>query len=124
MNDPLYREIILEHWEHPQNYGVLPKPDIDVTQENPVCGDTVRITARVKNQKISNIAFTSNGCAVSKAAMSVLTQTVKGMKVADFKKMKAEKFLDNFGAVFSPTRVKCALLGFSTLKKALGPSLH
>src|SRR3989339_357053 len=112
MNDPLYREIILEHWQNPKNYGVIKGASVDITETNPICGDEMRITAKIKNKKISEIGFVSNGCAVSKAAMSVLTQMVKDMGVEEFEKMKPEKFLKTFGAVFSPARVKCALLGF------------
>jgi nitrogen fixation protein NifU and related proteins len=118
-NDPLYREIIMENWEHPQNYGVIKNADIDMTADNPACGDNMRVTLKLKDNKILDIKFTSNGCAVSKAAMSVLTQAVKGKTVGEFKKMTAEGFLKSFGAVFTPSRTKCALLGFSTLKKAL-----
>jgi nitrogen fixation NifU-like protein len=121
MNDPLYREIIMEHWKYPRNYGVIKKADIDVTENNPVCGDNVRIMAKIKNKRIEEIGFTCSGCAVSKALASILTVKVKGMKVTEFRKMKPEILLSDLGVEFSPVRMKCALLGYSTLKKALSP---
>ena len=124
MNDPLYREIIMEHWQTPRNYGVIKNADIDVTQTNPVCGDSVRIMAKLKNNRIQEIGFTCSGCAVSKALASLLTLKAKGMKVAEFRKMRPEVLLSGLGVEFSPVRMKCALLGFSTLKKALSPGGH
>ena len=119
MNDPLYREVILENWEHPLNYGVLKNPNIDVNEENPLCGDEIRITARIKENKIVDIRFVSGGCAISKAAASLLTQMVKGMTVEAFLKLKPEDFLDSFEIDFSPVRTKCALLGYSTLREGI-----
>ena len=111
----------MEHWQTPRNYGVIKNPDVDVTENNPVCGDNVRIMAKIKNKRIEEIGFTCSGCAVSKALASILTIKVKGMKVEEFRKMKPEILLADLGVEFSPVRMKCALLGFSTLKKALAP---
>lgn len=119
MDDPLYREIILDNWKNPKNYGVMKNPDIDVTKLNPLCGDEVRIMAKVKNGKIEKVSFTCKGCVVAKALASQLTIVAKGMKVSDFKKMKPEEFLNKMEVGFSPARMKCALLGFSSLKNAL-----
>jgi nitrogen fixation NifU-like protein len=119
MDDPLYREIILDNWKNPKNYGVMKNPDIDVTKLNPLCGDEVRIMAKVNKGKIEKISFTCQGCVVAKALASQLTVIAKGMKVKEFKKMDPEKFLNTVEMGFSPVRMKCALLGFSTLKGAL-----
>lgn len=119
MNDPLYREIIMEHWQYPRNYGTIKNADVDVKQNNTTCGDSVRIMAKLKKDRIEEIAFTCSGCAVSKALASILTLKVKGMKVGEFRKMKPEVLLSDLGVEFSPVRMKCALLGFDTLKKAL-----
>ena len=119
MNDPLYREIIMEHWQYPRNYGVIKNPDVDVTENNTTCGDKVRVMAKIKDKRIQGIGFTCEGCAVSKALASILTLKVKGMKVGEFRKMKPEVLLADLGVEFSPVRMKCALLGFNTLKKAL-----
>jgi nitrogen fixation protein NifU and related proteins len=119
MSDVLYREIILESWKNPQNYGEMKKPDVSADEANPLCGDKIRVMAKVSKGKISDVFFISEGCAISTASASLMTQLVKGMKVSDFKKMKAETFLKKFELDNSPARIKCALLGFSTLQKAL-----
>lgn len=119
MNDPIYREVLMEFWENPKNYGVMKNPDIDVTKLNKLCGDKVRIMAKVKNGKIEGVSFTCNSCVVAKAMAAQLTLVAKGMKVKDFQKMKAEEFLNTIGIGFSPVRTKCALLGFSTLQEAI-----
>ena len=119
MDDPLYREILMEYWEYPKNYGVMKNPDIDVTKLNSLCGDKVRIMAKIKKGRIEEVSFTCKSCVIAKALASQLTLIVKGMKVKDFAKMKPEKFLSTLDIGFSPVRMKCALLGFSTLKSAL-----
>lgn len=119
MDDALYREILMEYWEYPKNYGVMKDPDIDVTKLNPLCGDKVRIMAKVKRGRIEEVSFTCKSCVVAKALASHLTLISKGMKVKDFAKMRPEKFLSTLNIGFSPVRMKCALLGFSTLKTAL-----
>lgn len=119
MDDPLYREILMEYWENPKNYGVMKNPDVDVTKLNPLCGDKVRIMAKVKKGKIEEVAFTCKSCVVAKALASQLTVYAKGMSVKKFSKIKPEEFLSTMKIGFSPVRMKCALLGFSTLKSAL-----
>lgn len=119
LTDDLYREIILEHWQHPQNYGVLADPDVDVAASNPLCGDSIRVMARIKNKKIDEISFTCSGCAISTAAASLLTTQIKGMPVSKFTATKPETFLSTLQIGFTPVRLKCALLCFSTLKSAL-----
>ena len=107
MTDPLYREIILEHWTDPQNYGVLPKADLDITRANPLCGDKIRITATIA------------GGYISTACASILTSLVTHMPIRQFLALSPETFLKRFEIGLSPVRVKCALLAFSTLKSAL-----
>jgi nitrogen fixation protein NifU and related proteins len=119
MTDQLYREIILENWKNPQNYGKITKPDIDVAEDNPLCGDHIRVMAKVKKGRIEEVSFISEGCAISTASASLMTQMAKGMKVTDFKKIKPEEYMNKFELCFSPARIKCVLLGFSTFQKAL-----
>jgi nitrogen fixation protein NifU and related proteins len=119
MDDVIYREEILEHWENPRNYGVLKGADVDASENNPVCGDKMRMMAKIKNNKIEKISFVGEGCAISIASASQLTGWVKGMEVGKIAKMKPEVFLEKLGMTLSPARIKCALLGFSTLKKAI-----
>lgn len=117
--DPLYREIILEHWQNPQNYGVITGADIDASGDNPLCGDRIRITAKLVDGKITTIAFTGEGCAISKASASLFTEQIKGKPLTEIAKMTQKNVLDNLGITITPARQKCALLGCATFKKAI-----
>ncbi len=118
MQDPLYREIILEHWQHPQNYGVIKNADIDVMDNNPLCGDEIRITGKIDNDHLVKIAFTGDGCAISKASASLFTEKIKGMEISKIKKITAEDVLKEIGIDLTPARMKCALLIYQTLRKS------
>ncbi len=119
MEDPLYREIILEHWQHPHNYGTVARPDIDETGFNPLCGDEIHLTATTSNKQLVDIAFTAQGCAIAKAAASLLTDGVKGSAVATISAMTAEDMLGLLGLTLTPARTKCALLAYQTLQRGL-----
>jgi len=118
MTDPLYREIIIEHWKHPQNYGIIKHADIDVTDFNPLCGDEIRITANREDNKITNIKFTSQGCAISKASASIFTEMVKGQNMSTIKHISSENLLSELGVQLTPARMKCALLGYTIFQNA------
>jgi nitrogen fixation NifU-like protein len=119
MDEQLYKEIIIEHWQNPHHYGELKKPDIDASDVNPLCGDEIRIMLHVQEGVIKDISFVGQGCAISKAAASLLTDEVIGKKVEEVKNLSAEEFLKTLGVVLTPARTKCALLGYSILKKAI-----
>jgi nitrogen fixation NifU-like protein len=117
--DPLYREIILEHWQNPQNYGEIKNPDIDVSKANPTCGDKIRFTGKIKNRKLTEVAFEGEGCAISKASASLFTQQIKNMAVTKIKKLKNEDVLKNFPVSITPARHNCALLCFRAIQEGL-----
>ena len=117
MDDPLYKEIILEHWQNPQNYGVIKSPDFDITDFNPTCGDEIRFTGKIKKGKLVDIKFTSKGCAISKASASLLTQKIVNMTIENILKIKEETVLNNLSVKISPARHNCALLCFRALRK-------
>lgn len=119
MQDPLYREIILEHWQNPQNYGVIKNPDIDVSEVNITCGDKIRLTGKIENGKLTKVAFTSEGCAISKASASLFCEKIKGIKLIKIKKINKKDVLKNLSIEISPARHNCALLCFRALQKGL-----
>ena len=119
MQDHLYREIILEHWKHPQNYGVIKPADIDISDTNPLCGDEIHITARIKEDKVTDIAFESLGCAISKASASLFTEEIKGKTIKDIEAITSEDSIGLLEVTLTPARTKCALLVYTTLNKAL-----
>lgn len=115
----IYRDIILEHWKNPQNYGVIEDADIDVTETNPLCGDTIRLMIELKNKKVERISFVGEGCAISKASASLFTEELKGKTIEELKKIKPEDVLNLMEIDLTPSRTKCALLIYKTLQKAL-----
>lgn len=117
--DQIYKDIILEHWQNPQNFGILKKADIDTELDNPYCGDKIRLTIELKNNKVKKVMFTGKGCAISIASASIITEEIKNKTIDELKKIRAEDVLSALQIQITPTRSKCALLIFSVLKKGL-----
>ena len=117
MQDSIYREIILEHYKNPLNYGVLNHADIDVSDVNPLCGDEIRLTLQIKNNRITDIAFESLGCAISKASASLFTEEIKGKTLEDLQKVTPQDVLNLLEVELTPARTKCSLLVHKTLLK-------
>jgi nitrogen fixation NifU-like protein len=114
----LYREHILDHYQHPRNYGTLENPDCSFEDSNPLCGDRIRIDLRLEDDRIADIRFSGRGCAISQAAASILTEMVKGKTLEEVKALGADELLEELGVPISPARRKCALLSLKVLKAA------
>ena len=123
MQDQLYKDIILEHWQHPQNYGVLDNADIDIEENNPYCGDHFRLTIKLEQDKVKEIAFTGEACAISKASASLFTEDLKNKSIVELQKIDPQEVLDLLGIPLTPTRTKCALLIHRTLQKGLSQKI-
>lgn len=119
MNDQIYKDLILEHWQNPQNFGVIKNADIDTELDNPFCGDKIRLTIKLNKNKIQKIAFSGEGCAISIASASIFTEQLKNKTVQEIKNIKADDVLKDLQIQLTPSRTKCALLIFSTLKQGL-----
>jgi nitrogen fixation NifU-like protein len=119
----MYQEIILQHYKSPRNFGPLPNADLSGEESNPLCGDHIRLQLRVDPELASvvEVRFEGEGCAISIASASMLTEKVKGAKLVDVQKMTREDVLQLIGIPLSPVRVKCALTGFAALGRALHP---
>jgi len=115
----LYSENILDHYQNPHNKGEIIDRTMRVFENNPLCGDTIQMDFKIKGDKVVDIAFIGNGCAISQAAASLLSDEIKGKKIAVLKKMKTKKVYDLLQVPISPGRVKCALLGYATMQSAL-----
>ncbi len=119
----LYREDILDHYKHPRNFGHLPKPDVVVEEGNVTCGDRIiielRLTSHVSRLTIEDIRFSGEGCAISQASASMLTEKVKGVKDIDIQKLSLKDIQDMLGTTLTPSRVKCATLPLEVLQKAI-----
>lgn len=113
-----YAEVILDHWRHPRNRGRLPQPDGSAVEANPLCGDVVRIDLKIAEGKVGEARFEGEGCAISQAAASLLTELVQGKSVAEAAALTDEDLLGALGGVVR-TRLSCALLPLRALRKAL-----
>jgi nitrogen fixation NifU-like protein len=139
MNDlrDLYQEVILDHSRQPRNFGALDQANRAARGDNPLCGDTLVLAARVRDGKVEDLAFEGSGCAISVASASLMTEAVKGRTVEEVEAMY-QRFhrlltsdapaaevgdlgkLEVFRGVREyPIRVKCATLAWHTLHAAL-----
>lgn len=117
MDANIYREQIIDLYEHPLNFGRLEQPDFSYEEDNPLCGDVIRIDVRLdESQRVAEIAWSGDGCAISQAAASLLTEEVKGKTLDELKEMPSETLLELVGVPLSMARVKCALLSLKVLK--------
>src|SRR5215813_4067314 len=99
----------------------LEDPDAEAEGQNPLCGDEVSIYVAFgeDGDTIDEVKFSGRGCAISQAATSMLTEMVKGRSAAEVAALPRDELLDEIGIPLTPVRLKCALLGLSTLKLAL-----
>lgn len=120
----LYRQIILDHYKNPRNFGHLSGSHIKSEEINVSCGDRVGIEIQTKKHgakelTISDIRFNGEGCAINQASASMLTEKVKDMTKDQVMKLKLSDIEALLGTSLTPSRVKCALLPLEAIQKAL-----
>ncbi|HEY89083.1 MAG TPA: iron-sulfur cluster assembly scaffold protein [Thermoflexia bacterium] len=117
----LYREELLEHYHDPLNYGVIEDAEVDINRDNPTCGDTIHLTARLdEDDRIAEVKFEGQGCVVSMAAASLLTAEVVGKSPEEIAALGLRDIEELLGGMrLSMGRVKCALLALTALQKGL-----
>jgi nitrogen fixation protein NifU and related proteins len=138
----LYRELILDHHRRPRNKGPLPDANVHIHMLNPVCGDEVHLHLRLEDDRVADVRFEGQGCSISQASISMMTDLVKGKSRAEVEALSArftqlmhgdeeaasDRSLRDLrvlqGVSKFAARVKCALLGWNALEAALrkGPS--
>jgi nitrogen fixation NifU-like protein len=116
MSSDIYKDIILDYYRHPRNFGDLPEPDVRSKDSNPLCGDVIEMQIRVRDGKIDDLRFKGRGCAISQASASMLTELAKGKTLDEIKALGKEDVLSMLGIDPGPTRIKCALLGLKVIK--------
>lgn len=115
--DDLYREIILDRYKNPQKRGSLDPHDYSYEDDNPLCGDRIRIDVRVNPEGVvSEAAFSGTGCAISQASADLLTESIVGKRLDEIKKLGKDDILSMLGIELGPVRLKCALLSLKVLK--------
>jgi nitrogen fixation NifU-like protein len=119
--ESLYREVILDHYKNPRGHGVIEDPDAEAEGQNPLCGDEVSIYVAFgeDGQTIDDVKFSGRGCAISQAASSMLMEMVSGRTADEVAALDKDELLAEIGVPLTPVRLKCALLGLTTLKVAL-----
>ncbi len=135
----LYRQIILEHSQHPHHYGHLPRADKSLELRNPTCGDVLTVELALKDGKVSEVAFSGTGCTISQASASLMTDEVIGKtpkeiekQVLLFSKMVTGEVTDEdqldevlgdasilAGVAQFPARIKCATLAWKAVYQVL-----
>jgi len=119
LSSDFYRELILDYYRNPRNFGKLDPHDIDAKDLNPLCGDEVEMQIRVSpdKEKIEEIRFIGKGCAISQASASMLTEMAKGKPLEWVKGLSRDDILKMLGTSdLGPARIKCAMLSVKVLK--------
>jgi nitrogen fixation NifU-like protein len=115
--DDLYRELIIDRYKNPLYRGNLDPNDITFEDDNPLCGDHIRIDLRIgKDGKVYEALFDGHGCAISQASADLLIESVLGKTLDEIKSLKKQDVLDLLGIELGPVRLKCALLSLKVLK--------
>ena len=119
--DQLYREVILDHYKNPRGHGTLEDADVSAEGQNPLCGDEVSIYVSFEpgSDIIDEVKFSGRGCAISQAATSMLMEMVQGRAATEVAALTKDDLLEELGIPLTPVRLKCAILGLTTLRLAL-----
>ncbi len=137
--DDLYKDIILDHYRHPRNRGVVDNPDAATRGHNPLCGDELELSLRLDGDRIAEVKVLGKGCSISQASASMMTERIKGKPLAEVREVVAlfkgmlledrelaEQEYETLGDLEAlegvkgyPVRIKCALLAWNTLLEAL-----
>jgi nitrogen fixation protein NifU and related proteins len=115
----VYKENIIDHYRHPHNKHALAHADAHAKDMNPLCGDAIEVFVKLDGERVAAVTFQGKGCAISQAAMSMLTDELKGKTIAQVKVMSREDILGILNIPIGVVRMKCAMLGLRTTQKAL-----
>ncbi len=119
MQDTLYHSFLLSHYHSPKNYGLREDFDAEAKGENRMCGDSITMRLKFEGERIGTVSFAHEGCVISRAAASLLSERIQGKTKGEIQDLAAADVLSLLKAPISPSRISCALLGWETAKKAL-----
>lgn len=135
--DNLYRQVIMDHYKNPRNKGILDDGSLVVDMNNPTCGDRIRLTMKVEDEKVTKAKFEGEGCSISMASASMMTQAIIGQDINDAIKLshifsamvQGKDYNDDDmdlgdiealqGVSKFPARIKCATLAWQAMEKGL-----
>lgn len=122
LNDDLYQTFLLEEVKHPKNVGIIQAADAVNAQYNVACGDQIQVSLKLSTdkKKVVDIKWQGSGCAISTAAMSQLSQIIKGQTISRIFQLGPKEILSKLGLkMISPGRINCLTLGLKSVKQAL-----
>ena len=118
--DDLYRELIIDRYKNPQYRGELNPSDFTYEDDNPYCGDHIRVDVRVNEHGvITEAAYSGEGCSISQVSADLLMEHIHGKHLEDVKKLTKDDVLELLGVELGPVRLKCALLSLKVLKAGI-----
>ena len=112
-------EYLVDHYQNPRNHGEMPDADVHLQGGHSGCADVVTVYLKLNHEKIDDISFVGEGCTISQAATSMLSEVVKGMAVSEIENMDYTVISELIGDVLVKTRPRCATLGLDTIKAAI-----
>lgn len=113
-------EVIMDHYEDPRNYGKMENATISQKGGNPGCGDIITMYLKISpDEKVEDVSFEGEGCTISQAAASIVTEVVKGKTIKEIESIPHDAIIDLLGREIALTRPKCSTLGMNTVREAL-----
>ncbi len=119
MSDSLYHDNLLLHYHRPKNYGLFSDFDIETRGNNPLCGDSLTIRLKFNGEVVADVSFEGEGCVISRAAASLVSEHVKGKSCEEVRAMTSQDVMTLLGVTVMPARMKCAMLALETIQKTV-----
>ena len=115
----MFVENILDHYRNPKNFGKIPDAQIKNREYNPLCGDDYEFHLKLQENIVIDVKFSGDGCAISKASASLLSEHIKKKSLEEIKQMRLADIMKLLGAEISTARIKCALLPLIAVQKGI-----
>ncbi len=119
MSLDIYAERLIQYYERPHNKGKIENASISIHEENPTCGDQLTMYLKIKDGKVEDIKFEGDGCAISMAGASMITDYIKGKSLEEVEKMGVKNVIEVMGIDPGPARLHCATLSMKAIKRCV-----